>query len=39
MAEFEKDILLGRKRDAGLAEVREALQIVATIYKQNLKNL
>jgi predicted dehydrogenase len=37
---FEEDIRLKRKPDAGLAEVRAALQIVETIYqKSGLKNL
>ncbi len=33
MIEFEKDVQLKRKPDAGLAEVRAALHIVETIYK------
>ncbi len=40
LVEFEKDIQLKRKPDAGLAEVRAALEIVGTIYeKGGLKNL
>jgi predicted dehydrogenase len=39
MAEFEKDIQLKRTPGAGLAEVRAALQVVETIYKQNPKRL
>jgi predicted dehydrogenase len=40
LAEFERDIQLKRKPDAGLAEARAALQIVETIYeKSGLKNL
>jgi len=40
MIEFEKDIQLKRKPDAGLAEARSALQIVEAIYeKSGLKNL
>jgi predicted dehydrogenase len=40
ITEFEKDIQLNRKPDAGLAEARVALQIVETIYeKSGLKNL
>ncbi len=34
MMEFEKDVQLKRKPDAGLAEVRAALQIVEAIYKK-----
>ncbi len=34
MLEFEKDVQLKRKPDAGLAEVRAALQIVEAIYKK-----
>ena len=34
MVEFEKDIQLKRKPDAGLAEVRAALQIVEAIYQK-----
>ncbi len=34
MVEFEKDVQLKRKPDAGLAEVRAALQIVEAIYKK-----
>jgi predicted dehydrogenase len=40
MTEFEYDIQLKRKSNAGLAEARAALQIVETIYeKSSLKNL
>jgi predicted dehydrogenase len=39
MVEFESDVQLKRTPDAGLAEVRAALQIVETIYKQNPKKL
>jgi predicted dehydrogenase len=39
MMEFEKDVQMKRKPDAGLAEVRAALQVVATIYKNTSKNL
>jgi predicted dehydrogenase len=40
LAEFEKDIQLKRKPDAGLAEARAALQIVEEIYrKSGMKNL
>jgi len=40
MLEFEKDIQLKRRPDAGLAEARAALQIVETIYeKSGFKNL
>ena len=40
MAEFEKDVQLKRRPDAGLAEARAALQIVETIYqKSGFKNL
>jgi predicted dehydrogenase len=39
MAKFESDIQLKRTPDAGLAEVRAALQVVETIYKQNPKKL
>ena len=40
MLEFEKDMQLKRRPDAGLAEARAALQIVETIYeKSGLKNL
>jgi predicted dehydrogenase len=40
IAEFEKDIQLKRKPDAGLAEARAALQIVETIYqKSGISNL
>jgi predicted dehydrogenase len=40
LAEFEQDIQLKRKPDAGLAEARAALQIVETIYqKSGMKNL
>jgi predicted dehydrogenase len=35
LAEFEKDIQLKRKPDAGLAEARAALQIVETIYQKS----
>ena len=35
MAEFEKDVQLKRKPDAGLAEARAALQIVEEIYKKS----
>jgi predicted dehydrogenase len=35
MVEFEKDIQLKRKPDAGLAEARAALQIVEEIYKKS----
>jgi predicted dehydrogenase len=37
MVEFEQDIQLKRRPNAGLAEVRAALQIVEIIYQQNLK--
>ena len=40
LSEFEKDVQLKRKPDAGLAQARAALQIVETIYeKSGLKNL
>jgi predicted dehydrogenase len=40
LAEFERDIQLKRKPDAGLAEARAALQIVETIYqKSGISNL
>jgi predicted dehydrogenase len=40
MTEFEKDVQLKRKPDAGLAEARAALQIVETIYqKSGMSNL
>ena len=39
MTEFEKDIPLKRTPGAGLAEVRAALQVVETIYKQNPERL
>jgi predicted dehydrogenase len=40
LVEFEKDIQLKRKPDAGLAEARAALQIVETIYqKSGMSNL
>ena len=39
MAKFEEDIQSKRVPDAGLAEVRAALQVVETIYKQNPKKL
>jgi predicted dehydrogenase len=39
MVEFEKDIQLKRTPGAGLAEVRAALQVVETIYKQHPKRL
>jgi predicted dehydrogenase len=39
MLAFEKDVELKRKPDAGLAQVREALQIVQIIYKQTPKKL
>jgi predicted dehydrogenase len=39
MVEFESDVQLKRMPDAGLAEVRAALQIVETIYKQTPKKL
>jgi predicted dehydrogenase len=40
MMEFEKEVQLKRKPDAGLAEARAALQIVETIYKKSgLENL
>jgi predicted dehydrogenase len=39
MAKFEEDIQLKRVPDAGLVEVRAALQIVETIYKQNPRNI
>ena len=39
MLEFEKNIRLKQKPDAGLAEVRAALQIVETIYQKNPKKL
>jgi predicted dehydrogenase len=35
MTEFEKDVQLKRKPDAGLAEARAALQIVEEIYKKS----
>ena len=35
LAEFERDIQLKRKPDAGLAEARAALQIVETIYQKS----
>ncbi len=34
MVEFERDVQLKRKPDAGLAEVRAALQVVEAIYKK-----
>jgi hypothetical protein len=40
MTEFERDIQLKRKPDAGLAEAHAALQIVETIYqKSGISNL
>jgi predicted dehydrogenase len=39
MLAFEKDVELKRKPDAGLAQVRQALQIVESIYEQNPKKL
>jgi predicted dehydrogenase len=39
MNKFEADIRLKSTPDAGLAEVRAALQVVETIYKQNPKKL
>ena len=40
MIEFERDVQLKRKPDAGLAEARAALQIVEDIYQKNgMKNL
>jgi predicted dehydrogenase len=39
MLAFEEDIRLRRKPDAGLIQVREALQIVETIYEQTPKKL
>jgi predicted dehydrogenase len=40
MTNFEEDVQLKRKPDAGLAEARSALQIVGTIYeKSDLNNL
>jgi predicted dehydrogenase len=39
MAKFEEDIQSKRTPDAGLAEVRSALQVVETIYTQNPKKL
>ena len=35
MTEFEKDVQLKRKPDAGLAEARAALQIVEQIYRKS----
>jgi predicted dehydrogenase len=35
LAEFERDVQLKRKPDAGLAEARAALQIVETIYEKS----
>ena len=35
MAEFEKDLRLKRRSDAGLAEARAALKIVETIYRKS----
>ena len=35
MSEFEQDVRLKRKPDAGLAEARSALQIVEEIYLKN----
>jgi predicted dehydrogenase len=39
MLAFEKDVELKRKPDAGLAQVREALRIVETIYERTPKKL
>ncbi|HEV2455685.1 MAG TPA: Gfo/Idh/MocA family oxidoreductase [Verrucomicrobiae bacterium] len=39
MLAFEKEVGLKRKPDAGLAQVRQALKIVETIYRRNSKNL
>ncbi len=39
MMAFEKDIQMKRKPDAGLPEIRAALQIVETIYKNTPKKL
>jgi predicted dehydrogenase len=39
MLAFEKDVELKRKPDAGLAQVRQALQIVESIYEQTPKKL
>ncbi|HXC36050.1 MAG TPA: Gfo/Idh/MocA family oxidoreductase [Candidatus Acidoferrales bacterium] len=39
MLAFEKDVELKRKPDAGLAQVREALRIVETIYEKTPKKL
>jgi len=35
LSEFEKDIQLKRKPDAGLAEAKDALRIVETVYRQS----
>lgn len=39
MAEFERDVQMKRKPDAGLAEVRAALQTVEAIYRKSGENL
>jgi predicted dehydrogenase len=39
MLAFEKDVELKRKPEAGLAQVRQALQIVESIYERTPKNL